>query len=454
MATFLYRLGRFSFRRRRLVLMLWIAMLAAVGIGAAGVSASSSESSGIPGTQSQRAIDLLAKEFPQASADGATARVVFEAPTGRTLTSASQKAEVESLVTALKSGTQVASITDPYAGGTVSKDGTIAYAQVTYKVPQSEVSNASHDALKDISAQGEKAGLAVSMGGSAVAEEAGQSATELIGIGIAAVVLVITFGSLVAAGLPLLTALFGVGTAIGAISVASSVMNLSSSTSTLALMLGLAVAIDYALFIVSRYRGELAEGRTPEEAAGRALGTAGSAVVFAGLTVVIALAGLSVIGIGMLTEIGLGAAFAVIVAVVIALTLLPAMLGFAGTRITGSKARARRGRSSRDRGRASPPGCAGPSSCCATRSRSSRSPCPGCFCSRSRPCHSNSACPVTRRLLPPAPSALRTTRSPTVSAPATTDRSAWSSTPAAATIPRPRRPTRSPCSTSCPTLPR
>ena len=342
MATFLYRLGRFSFRRRRLVLMLWIAVLAAVGIGAASVSSSASDTFAIPGTQSQKALDLLGKEFPQASADGATARVVFEAPDGQKLTSAAHKAEVESLVADLKSASQVANVADPYTGGTVSKDGSVAYAQVTYKVAQADITDASRTDLEHVAEQGERAGLAVSMGGNAVNEESHQSAAELIGIVIAALVMVITFGSLVAAGLPLLTALFGVLAAICGITVAGAFIDLSSSTSTLALMLGLAVAIDYALFIVSRYRGELKEGHDPEEAAGRALGTAGSAVVFAGLTVVIALAGLSVIGIKMLSDIGLGAAFAVVVAVVIALTLLPAMLGFTGGRISTGKLKTRR----------------------------------------------------------------------------------------------------------------
>ncbi|MGP4010634.1 MMPL family transporter [Streptomyces sp. 4N124] len=342
MATFLYRLGRFSFRRRRLVLMLWIAVLAAVGIGAAGVSASTSDAFTIPGTQSQKALDLLEKEFPQASADGATARVVFEAPDGQKLTSGVHKTEVESLVGDLGKAEQVASVADPYTGGTVSKDGTVAYAQVTYEVTETEVTDRARDDLEEIAGKGERAGLAVSMGGTAVSEQPHQSAAELIGIAVAAVVMVITFGSLVAAGLPLLTALFGVGAAILGITVASAFIDLSSNTSTLALMLGLAVAIDYALFIVSRYRGELRDGHKPEEAAGRALGTAGSAVVFAGLTVVIALAGLSVIGIKVLSDIGLGAAFAVVVAVVIALTLLPAMLGFAGPRIATGKLKTRR----------------------------------------------------------------------------------------------------------------
>jgi RND superfamily putative drug exporter len=351
MATFLYRLGRFSFRRRRLVLMLWIAALAVVGIGAMNVSTSTSDSFSLPGTQSQKAIDLLEKEFPQASASGATARVVFEAPKGHTLASGADRTEVQSLITDLKKAPQVANVSDPYQSGLISKSGTITYAQVTYKVTQPDITDAARDALHSVADKGEKAGLAVSLGGNAVQEKAGSSSTELIGLLIAAVALVITFGSMLAAGLPLLTAIFGVGTAVAAITVASAFFDLSSSASTLALMLGLAVAIDYALFIVSRYRNEIRDGHEPEEAAGRALGTAGSAVVFAGLTVVIALAGLSIIGISMLTTMGLGAAFAVVVAVLIALTLLPAVLGFAGMRIMGSRFTSRRMRALQEGGK-------------------------------------------------------------------------------------------------------
>ncbi|MET8975171.1 MMPL family transporter [Streptomyces sp. NPDC004539] len=333
MATFLYRLGRLAFRRRRLFLMAWIVVLAAVGIGAATASGETTDDFTLPGTQSQSAIDLLGKEFPQASASGATARVVFEAPAGQQLTSAANKAEITSLTAELKKAPHVASVTEPFTGGLVSKDGTIAYAQVTYKEAKADLPESATDVLHDVAAEGKKAGLTVSLGGTAVQDKSGGSAAELIGLAVAAVALVITFGSMLAAGLPLLTALFGVGVAILCITVATSFADMASASSTLALMLGLAVAIDYALFIVSRYRSEIREGHEPQEAAGRALGTAGSAVVFAGLTVIIALAGLSVIGIKMLTTMGLAAAFAVAVAVVIALTLLPAALGFAGMRI-------------------------------------------------------------------------------------------------------------------------
>ncbi len=179
------------------------------------------------------------------------------------------------------------------------------------------------------------------VGGDALQAVPHTGATEIIGIAVAAVVLVITFGSLVAAGLPLLTALIGVGIGVSSITALASALELGSTTSILAMMIGLAVGIDYALFIVSRYRAELAEGRDREEAAGRAVGTAGSAVVFAGLTVVIALVGLAVVNIPMLTKMGIAAAGTVAIAVLIALTMVPALLGYAGRRVkpTGAKSR-------------------------------------------------------------------------------------------------------------------
>ncbi|MEV8397233.1 MMPL family transporter [Streptomyces niveus] len=350
MATFLYRLGRLAFRRRWRVLLAWVAVLVAAGIGISSVSGSTTDDFTLPGTQSQRAIDLLEAEFPQASASGATARVVVEAPDGEKLTSAAHKAQVEALVDELRTAPQVATVADPFSSGLVSASGGVAYAQVTYAMPQAEISTAASDALREVVRQGAEAGLAVSLGGNAVLDEGESNAAELIGLLVAAFVLVITFGSLVAAGLPLVSAIVGVGIALCGITVASSFVDMASNAQTLALMLGLAVAIDYALFIVSRYRSELLRGHRPEEAAGRALGTAGSAVVFAGLTVIIALVGLSVIGIAMLTTMGLAAAFAITIAVLVALTLLPALLGFTGTRVANGRLTTRRMRAA-ERGR-------------------------------------------------------------------------------------------------------
>lgn len=191
--------------------------------------------------------------------------------------------------------------------------------------------------MTDDAAKARTGGLRVEVGGDAVHAPTTTGPAEVAGVAVAAVVLVITFGSLVAAGLPLLTAVLGIAIAMGTIPALTGSVNLSSYTPILALMLGLAVAIDYALFIVSRYRHELAAGLEPEDAAGRAVGTAGSAVVFAGLTVVIALAALSVVNIPIITQMGLAAAGTVALAVVIALTLLPALLGFTGRRILAGR---------------------------------------------------------------------------------------------------------------------
>ncbi|WP_172388086.1 MMPL family transporter [Streptomyces sp. MNP-20] len=334
MATFLYKLGRIAFRRRHFVALIWVALLTLAGVGAASAPTAASSSFSIPGTEAQQAFDLLEKRAPEASADGASARVVFKAPDGEKVTDPDNKAAISKTVGALASGSdQVARADDPFAAKTVSKDGTTAYAAVTYKVTSMELSDDSRDALEKTTDKARTGGMTVEVGGDALQAVPHTGATEIIGIAVAAVVLVITFGSLVAAGLPLLTALIGVGIGVSSIAALASALDLGTTTSTLAMMIGLAVGIDYALFIVSRYRAELAEGRDREDAAGRAVGTAGSAVVFAGLTVVIALVGLAVVNIPMLTKMGVAAAGTVAIAVLIALTLVPALLGYAGRKV-------------------------------------------------------------------------------------------------------------------------
>ncbi|MFS8200592.1 MMPL family transporter [Streptomyces sp. CWNU-52B] len=334
MATFLYKLGRTAFRRRHFAVLIWIALLTLAGVGAASAPAAGSTSFSIPGTEAQKAFDLLEQRFPGASADGATGRIVFKAPEGQKMTDAGHKATVEKTVRTLGDGSEVVSVTDPFTTNAVSEDGTVAYTSVKYDAPGMSLEDSTRAALETAGDDARTTGLTVDVGGDAL--EAGADvggAGEIIGLALAAVVLVITLGSLVAAGLPLLTAIIGVGIGVSTITALASAFDLGDTTSTLALMIGLAVGIDYALFIVSRYRAELAEGREPEEAAGRATGTAGSAVVFAGLTVVIALAGLAVVNVPMLTKMGLAAAGTVVVAVLIALTMIPAMLGYAGKKI-------------------------------------------------------------------------------------------------------------------------
>ena len=340
MATYLYKLGRFAFRRRGLVALLWVVLLGIAGAGAASAPTATATSFSIPGTEAQKAFDLLEDRFPGAKADGATARVVFKAPDGEKITDPDNKADIKRVVGDLKSGSgKVASVADPFAAKAISEDGSTAYISVSYDVTSMELSDDDRSALEKSGEKARDSGMEVEIGGDALQAVPETGSGEIIGVAVAAVVLVITFGSLIAAGLPLITALIGVGIGVSSITALASVMDLGSTTSILAMMIGLAVGIDYALFVLSRYRAELAEGREREDAAGRAVGTAGSAVVFAGLTVVIALVGLAVVNIPMLTKMGIAAAGTVAIAVLVALTLVPALMGFAGKRVLGRKVR-------------------------------------------------------------------------------------------------------------------
>ena len=201
-----------------------------------------------------------------------------------------------------------------------------------YPVPADQIDDPARDELSASAEAARDAGLQVEFGGGIVTEES-KSNSESMGMMIGFVVLAITLGSLLAAGLPLLTAIIGVGVGVAGLTALTGVVDVSETAPILATMLGLAVGIDYALFILSRHRQNLGDGLEPAEAAARATGTAGSAVVFAGLTVVIALAGLAVVNIPFLTVMGLAAAGTVAIAVLIAITLLPALLGFAGGRV-------------------------------------------------------------------------------------------------------------------------
>ncbi|MEY9996245.1 RND superfamily putative drug exporter [Streptomyces sp. V4I8] len=340
MATFLYKLGRLAFRRRGITVLLWLLVLVGAGAAAASAPPLPADTFTMPGTETQKAYDLLEKRFPAFSADGAEARIVVRAPGGGKITDPAQKQRVESLFADLAKSPQVERVVDPYAGQAISKDGTTAYGSVTYEVGATRVSPEAHDALLDAARDGRASDLVVEMGGDALPPEGSMGSGEAIGVLVSAIVLLITFGSLLAAGMPLLTAFIGVAVGICGVVALGSTLGLSSTTSTLALMLGLAVGIDYALFIISRYRSEVAEGHERGEAAGRAVGTAGSAVVFAGLTVVVALAGLAVVNVPMLTKMGLAGAGTVAVAVVVAVTLVPALLGFAPVKVLRRRDRA------------------------------------------------------------------------------------------------------------------
>ncbi|MFI7078029.1 MMPL family transporter [Micromonospora sp. NPDC049903] len=337
MATLLYRLGRGSMRRRRLVAAIWLVVLVGLGLAAATLRGPTASNFTMPGTESQRALDLLAEQFPAAS--GATGTIAVKAPAEGQLGTPEGQAVVQSITQEATAVPGVLAAVDPFQVGAVSPDGRYALIQVQFGGGSDAITEEQREAYEEVGTQAEAQGWQVAPGGEVLNAEPEVGSTEAIGVAVALIVLVITFGSLVAAGMTMLNALIGVGVGMAGLFALSSVVELTSTAPILALMLGLAVGIDYSLFITSRYRQNLLEGLPADEAIGRAVGTAGSAVVFAGATVVIALAGLSVVNIPFLTVMGLAAAGTVTVAVLVAITLQPALLGFAGRRVLPRKLR-------------------------------------------------------------------------------------------------------------------
>jgi RND superfamily putative drug exporter len=346
MATLLYRLGRFSFRRPWRVLAVWLVVLAGILGGGFALNGHTSESFSIPGTESQQAIDRLGAVFP--SAAGASAQIVLQAPKGTNITADTYKAPISQLVEKIADvkGVRTAqSPFDKYASDAVSKDKSTGILSVQFTHDAGDVTQKSLDQITSLAPIAKDAGLKIAFGGQVYqSTTVGISPTEGLGILFAAIVLFVSFGSLLAAGMPLLTALTGIGVAMGGVIAVSAFTTISSSTPLLALMIGLAVGIDYALFILSRHRNQLANGIEPEESAATAVATAGSSVVFAGITVIIALLGLLVVNIPFLSGMGVSAAGAVLLAILVSVTLLPALLGFAGKRLVpkpGSRAHKR-----------------------------------------------------------------------------------------------------------------
>ncbi|GAB2686748.1 MMPL family transporter [Thalassiella azotivora] len=331
MATLLYRLGRASVRRRGAVVAVWLVLLAALGAAALAFRAPTNSAITIPGTEAQQALDDLAEQFPEAS--GATGTVVVVAPEGSQLTDPEFQQGVQATVAALNEVDGVLAAVDPFTAQAVTPDLRYGLIQVQFEGGSETLSEETLDAYLEVGEAAADTGLTVAPGGEVLSGEPEIGSTEAIGVAVALVVLVITFGSLVAAGMTMVNALIGVAAGMAGLFALSGTFDMTSTAPVLALMLGLAVGIDYSLFITSRYRQHLLGGISVEEAAGRAAGTAGSAVVFAGTTVVIALAGFAVVGIPFLTVMGLAAAATVTVAVLVALTLLPALLGFAGQRV-------------------------------------------------------------------------------------------------------------------------
>ncbi|TXK16317.1 MMPL family transporter [Homoserinibacter sp. GY 40078] len=342
MAILLSRLGRFAYRRAIPVLIAWLLIAAgtvAVGVGLGGTMQDSFK---IPGTESQQAIDRLAAVFPQAA--GASAQMVVHS-TDERVDSDAMTSEIEDVVDALTDVDGVEQAVSPfseYATDAVSDDGMTAIVQLQFTGASEEVTTETLDEVQKVGREIESDTVQVEFGGQVFQHVTfGITIIEVLGVLFAAVVLLVTFGSLVAAGLPLLSALIALGISMGGVLALSAFTTLSTATPMLALMIGLAVGIDYALFILSRHRTQLANGADPEDSAATSVATAGGSVVFAAVTVMIALLGLLIVGIPFLGLMGVTAAFAVLLAMLAALTLLPAFMGLLGRRLAprpGSRA--------------------------------------------------------------------------------------------------------------------
>ena len=325
------RLAGWSYRHRRLALTAWVVVLFAVTAAAQAVGSSWKNDFSLPGTGSQRAFDLLAERAPDGA--GGTARVVVEAPGGLP----SVRPDVTALLDRVRALPHVASVRGPYEDPAASSaDGTVGYATVTFDVPDEQVPVATARELVDTARAAARDGLAVEVSGEPVrnvAEEEGGGAAEGAGMFAALVVLVLLFGSLLAAALPLVVAVFAVGSALGLITLASHLATVADFTAPLLLLIGLGVGIDYALLVFSRWRSELLAGADRETAARTALDTAGRTVFFAGCTVIVALLGLVALGLGSLQGVALAVALTVLVTMLAALTLLPALLAVVGRRV-------------------------------------------------------------------------------------------------------------------------
>ncbi|GAA1924563.1 MMPL family transporter [Nocardioides marmoribigeumensis] len=342
MSSFLFRLGRAVSRRARRVVALWLLVLVGVGAVAGLLGGQLRDDLSIPGTESQAGLDVLDTRFPELT--GTLGQVVFGAPRGGRISD--YRAVVDRRIKAIEDVDHVRFASHPFEKGqralSISEDGRYALVQVQLDLPLEKVTPQVRDdigeAARGSASSASSAAPTVHLGGQMFTTTSTPvSVTEAVGLVVALVVLLMTLGSFVAAGIPLLTAVLGVGITMSGVLVLARFFAINSSTPSLAIMIGLAVGIDYALFIAARHRAQLAEGMEVEESVARSVATAGSAVIFAGATVIVALCGLVVARIPFLTVMGFAGATAVAVAVLIAVTLVPAALALGGERLRPRK---------------------------------------------------------------------------------------------------------------------
>jgi putative drug exporter of the RND superfamily len=333
MSIYLYRLARWCIRRRWAVLAGWLVIAVAMVALASALGGNTDGDLSIPGTEADHAQQVLATKLPGLA--GGSTQVVF-ATTGHDITKAPYSTGIEQTVRDLRTIGQVGAVTDPFTTRSISPDGHVALAIVEFTVAAAKVDPANVSAVQNATAPARAAGVQVEYSGSVspTPPPALSELPEIIGIVVAFLILLIALGAFGAALLPLVAAIIGVITTLMALTAVAAAISVASASTTVALMLGLSCGIDYGLFIVSRHRSNLlGGGMSVEESAARAAGTAGSSVVFAALTVIVALCALAIPGIPFLTTMGLAAAGSVLIALLISLTLTPAIIGIAGRKV-------------------------------------------------------------------------------------------------------------------------
>jgi uncharacterized membrane protein YdfJ with MMPL/SSD domain len=318
-------------------LLLWLVIVASLTGAVTVFGAQTSNDTSLPGTQSQDAINVLAADFPPS--ENGTSPIVFQVRTGTTVNTAANKTAITDAVAAIKKVDGVHSATSPYGNASaylVSKDQRIAYTPVLMDISSADLSE--RDARRVLVAA-ERAtkgtGITVAAGGTigAALSNPNTDASTVIGLIAAVIILAVSFGSLIAMFMPIISAILGLALGLAVIGLLGHVLTVPSVAPTLATMIGLGVGIDYALFVVSRHREEMAKGVDPKEAAALAVGTAGMAVVFAGATLIFALLALGVAGIPLISSLGYASCLAVLTAVLSAVTLMPAVLSLLGHRL-------------------------------------------------------------------------------------------------------------------------
>lgn len=333
MAKILYQLGKWAVDHKKSVFGITIGILVAMAVLSVSIGTKFQEEMSIPGSESVKAMEIMNHEFGAGGDGKAQTRIIFKASDQETLTSAAVNRTITDALNEIKQNEHVAAVSSPSELGNLTKDQTIGYAVVVYKDKVFKVPDNAKDSVLDGVNKVRTAGIQAELSGDIDFSKSSSGSTEAMGIVIALIILSITFLSFLVGIIPILTSVFGLGISLLLISMGSRIMDMPSVTLTLAAMLGLAVGIDYSLFILNRFRKQLEQGFSVKEAVAISNGTAGGAVAFAGITVIIAMVGLSVVRIPFLTIMGLGAAISVLFAVLVAVIFVPAVLGILGSKI-------------------------------------------------------------------------------------------------------------------------